>query len=118
MKKIAFSLILVILFVGLSNCQRQREQMASPEPEKSRIEEPKAGEAEILSVEEVAKQAQSKYSEALEKKLSKEEALNEAVKFLKEQKNIKEVKILGSDSVMIYFTDGNELVIMLGKERL
>jgi hypothetical protein len=118
MKKIAFSLILVILFLGLSNCQRKGEQKAGPEPEKARVEESKAGETEILSVEEIAKKVQAKYSEAMEKKLTKEEALNEAVKFLNQQKNIKEVKVLGSDSVMVYFTDGNELMIMLGKERL
>jgi len=118
MKKIAFSLIFVILFLGLSDCQRRGEQKVSPEAEKARVEEPKAGETEILSVEEIAKQVQAKYSEALEKKLTKEEALNEAVKFLNQQKNIKEVKVLGSDSVMVYFTDGNELMILLGKDRI
>ncbi|MDD8020432.1 MAG: hypothetical protein PHU81_04490 [Acidobacteriota bacterium] len=118
MKKIAFSLILAILFLGFSGCQRQGEQKARPEAEKAGVEEPKAGETEILGVEEIARQVQAKYSEAMEKKLPKEEALNEAVKFLKQQKNIKEVKILGSDSVMVYFTDGNELMIMLGKDRI
>jgi L-lysine 2,3-aminomutase len=58
------------------------------------------------------------FDEAVRAGLAREAARDRVVEFLKAQKNVKEVRITGSDSLRVFFADGNDLLMMLGKERL
>lgn len=71
-----------------------------------------------MTVEEMSHQVQVKYAEAIGLGLSKEKARDRVVAFLQSLKNIKVVKATGSDTLQVIFTDGNELLLMLGKDRL
>ena len=44
--------------------------------------------------------------------------MEEVARFLRAQKNVAEVKVLGPDAVRVVFTDGNDLVMFLSKGRL
>lgn len=72
----------------------------------------------MLSVEEIANQASALYDQSLEQGGSKEDAIKEVVHFLKSQGNVSDAKATGSDSVRVYFKDGNDLLLLLGKNRL
>jgi hypothetical protein len=58
------------------------------------------------------------FDEAVRAGLAREAARDRVVEFLKGQRNVKEVRITGSDTLRVFFTDGNDLLMMLGKERL
>lgn len=71
-----------------------------------------------MSVEEMAGEAHARYRRAVEEGRSKDQAVEEVARFLRAQKNVAGVKVLGPDSVRVVFTDGNDLVMFLSKGRL
>ncbi|MBI5896608.1 MAG: hypothetical protein HZB24_11605 [Desulfobacterales bacterium] len=71
-----------------------------------------------MSVEEMTVEAQARYRRAVEAGWSKDRAVEEVARFLRDQKNVATVKVLGPDSVRVVFTDGNDLVMFLSKGRL
>lgn len=76
------------------------------------------GGGKMPSVEEIANRANVVYGQSLEQGRSKEDAVQEVIRFLKSQESVDDAKVMGSDSVRVYFKDGNDLLLMLGKNRL
>ncbi len=71
-----------------------------------------------MTIEQISSEANTKYAEAIENGVTKEKAMDTVIDFLKEQKNVKEIKVTGSDTIRIFFTDGNDLLLFLGKNRM
>ena len=71
-----------------------------------------------MTVEEMTREAHSLYQSALKDSKSKEQAVNKAAEFLRAQKNVSLVIVTGSDTIKVIFTDGNDLLMFLGRERL
>jgi hypothetical protein len=76
------------------------------------------GGTKLLGVEEIASRASSLYNQSLEQGRSKEDAVRDVVRFLKSQGCVTDAEVMGSDSVRVYFKDGNDLLLLLGKNRL
>jgi CRISPR/Cas system-associated protein endoribonuclease Cas2 len=72
----------------------------------------------LMTVEEIAREAYTIYERVLKDGNSKEQAVNKVGEFLRAQKNISLVVITGSDTIKVIFTDGNDLLMLLGRERL
>lgn len=72
----------------------------------------------LMTVEEMIHEAHAIYQGALKDGKSKEQAVNKAAEFLRAQKNVSLVVVTGSDTIKVIFTDGNDLLILLGRERL
>lgn len=72
----------------------------------------------LLTVEEMTAEAQARYEQAVTVGLPDAQAVKEAVDFLRRQKNVALVKVQGKDALRVVFTDGNDLFILLGNDRL
>lgn len=77
-----------------------------------------AGAGKMLSVEEIANRASVVYGQSLDQGRSKADAVQDVIGFLKSQGTVSDAKAMGSDSVRVYFRDGNDLLLLLGKNRL
>jgi len=74
---------------------------------------------EQLAPEELVKQADAKYVEYLASNDGdRVAATNKTAAYLRELPGVKEVTVRGSDSLFLIMDDGNELLLMLGKNRL
>lgn len=72
----------------------------------------------VYSIEELSNQAQVLYNQSLKGKCSKEEAVQSVVKFLRAQTNVKDLRVTGTDTVRVFFKDGDDIILMLGRDRL
>jgi len=75
-------------------------------------------ESNAMTIEQIAAEANTKYSMAIENNIPEEKAMDTVVDFLKKQKNVKDIQITGKDTIRIFFTDGNDLLLLLGKNRM
>jgi cell division protein FtsI/penicillin-binding protein 2 len=75
-------------------------------------------ELNTMTIEQIAAEANNRYAMAIKNSMDKEKAMDTVVDFLKEQKNVKDIQITGKDTVRIFFTDGNDLLLLLGKDRM
>ncbi len=75
-------------------------------------------EQKIMTPEELTHDASARFNRARAEGAKKEEAVKRVVEFLKAQRNVKDVKVTGSDTLRVFFTDGNDLLLMLGRDRL
>jgi hypothetical protein len=73
---------------------------------------------ETGGVEEIANRASILYDQSIEQGRTKEDAVQGVVGFLKSQGTVRDAKATGSNSVRVYFKDGNDLLLLLGKNRL
>ncbi len=74
---------------------------------------------EQLTPEGVVKQAEAKYAEYLAASGGNRAAATEkTATCLRGLRGVKEVTVRGSDSLFVIMGDGNELLLMLGKDRL
>jgi hypothetical protein len=71
-----------------------------------------------MTVEEIAKEANALYGSLIQDGEPKEKAMGKMVEYLKAQKNVKDVKVTGSETVRVFFTDGSDLLLMLGRDRM
>ena len=71
-----------------------------------------------MTVEVMTREAYTIYQRALKDGKSKEQAVNKTAEFLRAQKNVSLVIVTGSDTIKVIFTDGNDLLMLLGRERL
>jgi hypothetical protein len=72
----------------------------------------------LLTVEEMTREAEQRYEQAITLGLPGAQAVEEAASFLRRQKNVAVVKVLNNDSLRVVFTDGNDLFMLLGKDRM
>ncbi|HOP39447.1 MAG TPA: hypothetical protein PLI53_00235 [Geobacteraceae bacterium] len=74
---------------------------------------------EQLSPEVLVEQAEAKYAEYLAAHDGDRSAATEKTAgYLRGLPEVKEVTVRGSDSLFVIMRDGNELLLMLGKDRL
>ncbi len=72
-----------------------------------------------LSPETVARKAESNFGEFLDAQGGDRQAATErTAAYLKTLQGVKEVRVRGSDSLLVIMADGNELVLLLGRNRL
>jgi hypothetical protein len=72
-----------------------------------------------LSAEALVVEAEAKYAEYLGAQGGDRRAATEqTAAFVQSRPGVQEVTVRGSDSLMVRFTDGNELLLMLGSGRL
>lgn len=72
-----------------------------------------------LTAETLVLEAEAKYAEYLGAQGgSRKKATEQTAVYLKTRPGIQEVTVRGSDSLMVLFTDGNALLLMLGTNRL
>ncbi|MGB8953541.1 MAG: hypothetical protein WCC06_12860 [Candidatus Aminicenantales bacterium] len=115
-RRVGFFILCLALFLSVSGC-KARQQTPPPSLPQGMAQE--TGEKQrILTVEEITREAHALFEKAIDEKIAKEKAVEKVIEFLKRQNNVKEVKVTGSDSVHVFFTDGNDLLIMLGRGRI
>jgi hypothetical protein len=74
---------------------------------------------EQITSEALVKQAEAKYAEYLAAyDGNRATATEKTAAYLRELPGVKEVTVRGSDSLFVIMKDGNELFLMLGKNRL
>jgi len=78
----------------------------------------KQRELNTMTIEQIATEANTKYAMAIKNGMDEKKAMDMVVDFLKEQKNVKDIQITGKDTVRIFLTDGNDLLLFLGKDRM
>jgi hypothetical protein len=72
-----------------------------------------------LSPETVARKAESSFREFLDAQGGDRTAATErTAAYLKTLQGVKEVRVRGSDSLLVIMADGNELMLLLGRDRL
>ncbi|ABL00178.1 hypothetical protein [Pelobacter propionicus] len=72
-----------------------------------------------LSPETVARKAESSFGEFLDTHGGDRKAATErTAAYLKTLPGVKEVRVRGSDSLLVIMADGNELMVLLGRDRL
>ena len=92
--------LILIIFLAALGCQKKQMELNA------------------MTIEQIAAEANTKYAAAIKNSSQKEKAMDIAVDFLKQQKNVKDIQVTGSDTVRIFFTDGNDLLLLLGKDRM
>lgn len=81
---------------------------------------PEAGaenKGKTMTVEEIARQAESVYEQALKEGASKEKALVRVMEFVRAQEIVDSVSIAGPKTLKVIFKDGNDLYMLLGRDR-
>ena len=72
-----------------------------------------------VSPEALTAKAEAKYSEYLGVHgENRKEAAEKTALYLRDQPGVKEVTVRSSSNLFVIFQDGNELMLMLGKDRL
>lgn len=104
---IVLFILSVIMLISLNCCLT-----FSSEQQKRSVDE------KSMTIEEIAKKANVIYGDQLRAGENKEMAVKKVVEFLQSRKNVKEVKVIGSQTLRVFFTDGNDLLMMLGKDRI
>jgi hypothetical protein len=75
--------------------------------------------SEALSPEALTAKAEEKFAENLASLGGDRSAATEkTASYLRGLKEVREATVRGSDSILVIFKDGNELLLMLGKNRL
>ena len=108
-------LILVAAFAAEMSACRQATpaSTSSPAPESDQTQP-----AKELTVEEIVREAHTRYDAARQEGKTAEQAVQATVEFLKAQSKVKETQVTGSDTVRVTFTTGQQLLLMLGRERM
>ena len=81
---------------------------------------PEAGsedKGKTMTVEEIARQGESVYEQALKEGSPKEKAMERVMEFVKAQKIVDSVSIAGPNTLKVIFKDGNDLYMLLGRDR-
>jgi hypothetical protein len=105
--KIVLLILSVMVLISLNCCLTR-----------SNNQQKVSGDEKIMTIEEMAKKANVMYGDQLKAGETKEIAMKKVVEFLQSQKNVKEVNVTGSQTLHVFFTDGNDLLMMLGEERM
>ncbi|MDI6781973.1 MAG: hypothetical protein QME49_07730 [bacterium] len=92
--------LILIIFLIIIGCQKKQMELNT------------------MTIEQIATEANTQYAAAIKNSMTREKAMDTVVDFLKEQKNVKDVNVTGSGTVRIFFTDGNDLLLLLGKDRM
>jgi hypothetical protein len=70
-----------------------------------------------MTVEEIARKAESVYEQALKEGVPKEKALERSMEFVRAQEIVDSVSIAGPNTLKVIFKDGNDLYMLLGRNR-
>jgi hypothetical protein len=70
-----------------------------------------------MTVEEIARHAESVYEQALKDGAPKQQALERVMEFVRAQEIVDTVSIAGPNTLKVIFKDGNDLYMLLGRER-
>jgi hypothetical protein len=108
-KGIMVTLVCIVLIAGFASCSMKSRSGGGSFTKTSTERQ--------LTVEEMSQEAEAMYQRSFAEGRSKDLAVLEAADYLRRQKNVAEVKVLGSDSLRVIFTDGNDLVMLLGRGR-
>jgi hypothetical protein len=79
---------------------------------------PGDGSVKTMSVEELSNRAQVMFNQSVKDGRSREDAVQEVAAFLKSQPNVSDVRVTGSDTIRVFFRDGNDILLLLGQDRL
>lgn len=103
---IVIIIIFLMAFLCITTCSQETHMRAEAKPEKE------------FTVESLIKEAHARYDAAIKEGKTKENAAQIVVGFLKSQKIVKEIKVASSDTIRVIFIDKEEVVLLLGRDRL
>lgn len=106
-------ILAAILALAIGGCTSQLPGTAAD----SQQDMAKEG-VKTLSVGDLSERAQTMYGQALKAGRSKQDAALEVATFLMSQPNVRNAQITGSDTVRVFFENGDDIVLLLGKDRL
>lgn len=107
MSRVSATILFCLLaFLCMITCSQKTQERTETKPDKE------------LTMENLIKEAHSRYDTAITEGKTKEQAVKIVVEFLESQKSVKEIKVTSSDTLRVIFTNNEEVLLLLGRSRL